>query len=92
MKICFIGRSIILPHVRFLDSGHGKGGSKLMFHSIVVRVNGEYRTLGCDNMDDSGFCLGHEISREEFLEKYCNGVELETNRDPLEEYESRRNL
>ena len=40
-------------------------------------------------MDDTGFCLVHEISREEFLERYCNGVELETNRDQLVEYESR---
>jgi len=28
-------------------------------------------------MDSSGFCLGHEMSMEEFYEKYCHGTETE---------------
>jgi len=29
-------------------------------------------------MDVSGLCLGHKISKEEFLRRYCGGVEPET--------------
>jgi hypothetical protein len=72
MKAYRIGKSIILPYVRFVNHG---GHSSMMFHSEVIRFNGYYQTLGCDRMDVSGFCLGHKISREEFLEKYCSGIE-----------------
>jgi hypothetical protein len=34
--------------------------------------------LGCDKTDVSGFCLGHKISREEFLKRYCGKIETET--------------
>jgi hypothetical protein len=75
MKVYRIGKSIILPHVRFviLDSHN----DSLMFHSKLVRNKGKYKTLGCDKMDSSGFCLGHEMSMEEFYEKYCHGTETE---------------
>jgi len=51
--------------------------------SIIWRLqNGEVReiiprflTKNCDNMDTIGFCKGHEITREEFDAKYCDGVE-----------------
>lgn len=76
MKVYRIGRSIILPHVRFVILD-GRNDS-LMFHSQLVRNNGKYRTLGCDKMDSSGFCLGHEMSMEKFLERYCCGIETET--------------
>jgi len=56
-----------------------------MFHSEVVRIDGEHRTLGCHNMDDSGFCLGHKISREEFIERYCGGIE------PIPKWRQKRN-
>jgi len=49
----------------------------MMFHSEVERIGGRYLTLGCDKMDDSGFCLGHKMSRGEFLEKYCKEMETE---------------
>jgi len=49
-----------------------------MFHSEVVRANRKYQTLGCDKMDVSGFCLGHKISREEFLKRYCGEIETGT--------------
>ena len=70
-----IGKSIILPNVRWviLDSRTGC----MMFHSKVVRNNGKYETLECNKMDSSGFCLGHEMSMEEFAEKYCSGIEKE---------------
>jgi len=48
-----------------------------MFHSEVVRINGKYQTLGCDKTDVSGFCLGHKMSREEFLKRYCGEIETE---------------
>jgi hypothetical protein len=32
-------------------------------------------------MDVSGFCLGHKMSRVEFVERYCEGIEPETKRD-----------
>lgn len=71
-----IGKSIILPDVRWviLDSRHGC----MMFHSKVVRNNRKYETVGCDRMDSSGFCLGHEMSMKEFLEKYGSGIEAES--------------
>jgi hypothetical protein len=74
-KVYQIGKSIILPHVRYviLDSRTGS----MMFHSKVVRNNGKYQTVGCNKMDSSGFCLGHEMSMEEFLEKYGSGIETE---------------
>jgi hypothetical protein len=74
-KAYSIGKSIILPHVRWviLDSRTGC----MMFHSKVVRNSGKYETVGCDKMDSSGFCLGHEMSMEEFMKKYCSGIEAE---------------
>jgi hypothetical protein len=52
----------------------------MMFHSVVVRINGRYKTPGCDRMDNSGFCLGHVMSKKEFLEKYCGAAETEAER------------
>jgi hypothetical protein len=49
----------------------------MMFHSLVVKTNGKHKTLGCNRMDDSGFCLGHEISKKDFIEKYCGIAEAE---------------
>ena len=78
MKVHYIGNTIILPHVRHV---HSKGrNSSMMFHSEVERIGGKYLTLGCDKMDDSGFCLGHKMSRKEFVEKYC----IETEPEMLE--------
>ena len=75
MKVYRIGKSIILPHARFVILD-GRNDS-LMFHSKLVRNHGKYQTLGCDKMDTSGFCLGHEMSMEEFYEKYCPEIETE---------------
>ena len=50
----------------------------MVFHSEVIRVNGHYQTLGCDRMDISGLCSGHKMSKEEFLRRYCGGIEPET--------------
>jgi hypothetical protein len=50
----------------------------MMFHSQVVRLNRHYQTLRCDRMDVSGFCSGHKMSKEEFIKRYCGGVEPET--------------
>ena len=78
MKVYQIGNAIILPNVRHVYS---KGrNSSMMFHSEVERIGGKYLTLGCDKMDDSGFCLGHKMSRKEFVEKYC----IETEPEMLE--------
>jgi hypothetical protein len=76
MKTYSIGNSIVLPHVRFINYG---GRNSMMYHAEVLRANSHYKTLGCDSMDSSGFCLGHRISRDEFLKRYCGGVEPETN-------------
>jgi hypothetical protein len=76
VKACCIGNSIVLPHVRFVNHGSKEGRHiMMMFHSIVLKTNGKHTTLGCDKMDDSGFCQGHQISRREFLEKYCSQAE-----------------
>ena len=74
MRVYHIGKSIVLPHVRYVNHG---GHTGIMFHSEVLRSNGKYQTLGCDKTDVSGFCLGHKISREEFLKRYCGEIETE---------------
>jgi len=74
MKAYCIGNAIILAHVRFI--AQGVCNSK-MYHSEVIRFNGHYQTLECDRMDVSGLCLGHKISRKEFLERYCDGIKVE---------------
>jgi hypothetical protein len=80
MKGYRIGKSIVLPHVRFVNHGSKEGRHvMMMFHSIIVKTNGKHTTLGCDKMDDSGFCQGHQISRKEFLAKYCGLIETEDN-------------
>ena len=75
MEAYCMGKSIILPHVRYINSG---GSNSMMFHSPVTELNGQFYTSGCNKMDVSGLCLGHKMSRKEFLEKYCNSVEPET--------------
>jgi len=81
MKAYRIGSSIVLPHVRFVSHGSRNGRRiMMMFHSVVVKTNGKHKTLGCNRMDDSGFCLGHEISEKDFLEKYCGSTEMEAKR------------
>jgi hypothetical protein len=71
INVYHMGKSIILPHVRYIDNGDRKG---MMFHSQVVSSQGRCYTLGCEKMDVSGLCAGHKMSRREFLERYC-GVE-----------------
>jgi hypothetical protein len=77
MRTYHIGNSIILAHVRYITHG---GYKSMMYHSEMIRSNGHYQTLGCDRMDVSGLCLGHKISRKEFLERYCGGIEPEAKR------------
>jgi len=67
-----IGKTIILPHIRYIT---GDGCYGMMFHSEVVRLHGRCQTVGCDRTDVSGLCLGHKMSKEEFLRRYCGGVE-----------------
>ena len=80
MKTYGIGTSIVLPHVRFINHG---GRNSMMYHTEVRRVNRHYKTLECDRMDASGFCLGHRMSRDKFIKRYCGGVEaeIETNKE-----------
>lgn len=47
-----------------------------MFHALVIKKNGKHLTVGCDNMDEAGFCQGHEMSRKEFIKRYCNNEDL----------------
>ncbi len=75
MRAFCMGNAIILAHVRFI--AHGACNSK-MYHSDVIRFNGHYQTLECDRMDVSGLCLGHKISRKEFLERYCGDPAAES--------------
>ena len=76
MKAYCIGKSIILPHVRYLDNGKRSG---MMFHSYFINSYGLCHTLGCDKRDFSGLCLGHRMSRKEFLDSYCGGLEPKTS-------------
>jgi hypothetical protein len=74
MKTYCIANTIILPYIRYVSSEGKKRG--MMFHSQTIRINGKYITIGCNSMDSSGFCSGHEISREEFLKRYCGENEF----------------
>ena len=78
MKTYCIGSTIILPHIRYMNSEGRKTG--MMFHSKMIRINGKYKTLGCNSMDSSGFCSGHEMSREEFMKKYCGQTNCDEQR------------
>jgi hypothetical protein len=71
MKAYCLGKSIIFSHVRYLDNGE----RSMMYHSLVLTSCGHYYTFGCDKTDFSGLCLGHKMSRKEFIERYCGGVE-----------------
>ncbi len=77
MRAYCIGNSIILAHIRYITQG---GCNSLMYHSEVITLNGHCQTLRCDRMDVSGLCSGHRISRKDFLEKYCGGIEPEIKR------------
>jgi hypothetical protein len=46
-----------------------------MFHSNIINSHGHCHTLGCDRTDISGLCSGHRMSKEEFLKRYCGGIE-----------------
>ena len=74
MQAYCVGKAIILPHVRYIHNGNRQG---MLFHSQVISPGGNYHTLGCDRMDVSGLCRGHKMSRREFLERCCGGVEPE---------------
>jgi hypothetical protein len=67
-----IGKTIILPHVRYITGDRCNG---MMYHCDVIRLHGQYETVGCDRMDVSGLCSGHKMSKEEFIRRYCSGVE-----------------
>ena len=36
-------------------------------------VTPTYITKGCSSMCESGFCKGHKMSRQDFIDNYCNG-------------------
>ena len=74
MQAYCIGKSIVLSHVRYIDNGDR---NSMMFHSQVINSQEHCHTLGCDRMDVSGLCMGHKMSKEEFLKRYCGGVEPE---------------
>lgn len=53
--------------------------SEKLYHSNRVDINGKvYITENCDNMDEAGICRGHPMSREDFINMYCNGIEPPT--------------
>lgn len=75
---------IVTPHARFIASGD----CYKEYHSMIIlnttnitlkkeqrKVTPKFVSLGCDSMDDSGYCLGHHIKREEFIKKWCAGIE-----------------
>jgi hypothetical protein len=68
LRAYHVGKSIILPHIRYIDNGNRQG---TLFHSQVISSGGHCRTLGCDRMDVSGLCAGHKMSRKDFLDRYC---------------------
>ena len=87
MKYC-IGESIICDDVRYIRANSKNSKNRyLLYHSNVspniyrkkVRTNGrwtitKFYTQGCNDMDNTGFCKGHMITREDFTRIYCGGV------------------
>ena len=59
-----LGSSIVIPEKGIRYVYYGRGIYKL-FHS---------NPYSCNNRDTKGFCNGHDIEREEFIKKYCNGI------------------
>ena len=59
-----LGSSIVIPKkgVRYVYYGREK--YKLFHNNLVF----------CGDRDTKGFCIGHDIKREEFIKKYCNGI------------------
>jgi hypothetical protein len=72
IKAHCLGKSIFLPHVRYIVDGKR---SSIMYHSHIIISNGHFYTLGCKRMDISGLCSGHKMNRKEFLKRYCDGIE-----------------
>ena len=70
------GGTIVAHHARYVRTRTPHGEAYRMFHGVVVRGrDGETYSVGCDCMDQSGYCMGHAMSREEFIQHYCGGVE-----------------
>ena len=59
-----LGSSIVIPEKGVRYVYYSKGIYKLFHNNLVF----------CGNRDTKGFCNGHDIKREEFIKKYCNGV------------------
>ena len=59
-----LGSSIVIPKKSVRYVYYGRGKYKLFHNNLVF----------CGNRDTKGFCIGHDIKREEFVKKYCNGV------------------
>ena len=59
-----LGSSIVVPEkgVRYVCCGRG---IYKLFHDDLTF---------CGGRDTKGFCNGHDIEREKFIEKYCNGI------------------
>ena len=59
-----LGSSIVIPEKGVRYVYYSKGIYKLFHNNLVF----------CGNRDTKGFCIGHDIGRREFIEKYCNGI------------------
>ena len=59
-----LGSAIVIPEKGVRYVYYGKGIYKLFHNNLVF----------CGNRDTKGFCIGHDIGRRKFVEKYCNGV------------------
>ena len=53
-----------------------RGKKKYQFRiAVSYNIIPPYYTEGCDNMDEMGFCQGHSMTRQEFINRFCNGIE-----------------
>ena len=59
-----LGSSVVIPEKGIRYVYYSKGIYKLFHNNLVF----------CGNRDTKGFCIGHDIKREEFIKKYCNGI------------------
>ena len=86
-----MGTSIVCKEVRLISCDKGRYSYCFFHHITseniekieITQKTGKgyvsfvpkYITKGCWDMDETGFCRGHPVTRKKFIEDYCNGAE-----------------
>ena len=76
--------SIIIENFRFIKDYDGRYKffhTRTTINSANISITRKNKTTpfithGCNSMDESGFCKGHNITREEFVKTFCNNKDV----------------